>query len=72
MKRRLIVDACVRVGWDVFETALCPYTPNLLGEVFPEEFLQGLVEAEHLWWADLPVELEAAVYDTNMVIDRSS
>ena len=67
MKRRLIVgDARVRLGWDVFKTALRPYTSNFLSKVFPEEFFQGLVEAEHLWWADLPVQFQAAVYDTDL------
>lgn len=66
MMRRLISDACVRLGWDVFETALCRYTADFLEKVFPEEFFHGLVEAEHLWRADLPMQLEAAVYDTNL------
>lgn len=66
MNRRLVIDPCVRPGRDVFETALRPYTPNLLGKVFPEEFLHGLVEANHFWRADLPVQFEAAVYNTNL------
>lgn len=66
MLRRWIGDPCVHMRRDVFEPALRRDTADFLGKVFPKELFHGLVETEHLWRADVPVQFETAVDDAHL------
>jgi hypothetical protein len=46
--------------------------PNLVSEVFAEELFQGFVEGNEFWRTQMPVKLETAVDNTDLVVDSFS